>query len=166
MTMTTRKKPCPKCGQNLWLRDFYLKKDGSRSTYCKCCSRQMKREEYARNRKKPDGIFFDQRMGRAVEHRGSSVRIHWSEPMLHYLRTHFATAKNEDIAIHLGVSLRTMIRKARELGLQKSPSLMHHYSMTHCRTMQLINKFHRNSGMFQPGQHACPEHEFKKKIQL
>lgn len=160
--MNKRKKTCPKCGRYLWLRDYYKCKDGY-STYCKECERGLKREEYARNRKKPDGVFSDPRTGRLVEHRACSTRIYWSPTMLHYLSTRFATEKNEDIAIHLGVSLRTMIRKARALGLHKAPDLMHQYSMEHCRTMQTINKFQRNSGMFRKGEHACPEHEFKKR---
>lgn len=162
--MSKRKKTCPKCGRQLWLRDFYRRKDGH-STYCKECEREMKREEYARNRKKPDGIFHNPITGRLVEHRGCSTRIYWSPTMLRYLSTRFATEKNEDMAIHLGVSLRTMIRKARELGLQKDPDLMHRYSVEHCRTMQTINKFQKNNGMFKKGEHACPEHEFKKRCE-
>lgn len=36
-----RKKICPKCGSNLWKRDFYLNKDDSLFSQCKECVRYV-----------------------------------------------------------------------------------------------------------------------------
>ena len=36
------------------------------------------------------------------------------------MEEHFAHTKNEEVACHLGVSLRTAVRLAREMGLEKS----------------------------------------------
>jgi hypothetical protein len=69
--------------------------------------------------KKEDGVFWHPGYGRVMEHRGYGTRIHWSESMLDYLRTHYARTINQELCDHLCVSQRTMIRKARELGLQK-----------------------------------------------
>lgn len=115
-----QEKTCPKCGRKLWLRDFYKDKETKTThSYCKNCERKMKRVEYNRNRKKPDGIFMHQSYGRLMEHRGLSLRIHWSGNMLSILRREFPRTKNEELAEMLGVSSRTVIRKARELGIEK-----------------------------------------------
>ena len=163
MAVINRKKTCPKCGRHLWLRDFWQRKDGTRYSYCKECSRAIKNAEYARNRKKPDGIFLDRRTGRAVEHRGCSVRIHWSGYMIERLTRFYATTKNEDLALNLGVSPRTMIRKARELGLEKSKEWMAAHSRANCKTMAILNKCCGNSGQFKKGVRASPATEFKKR---
>lgn len=83
--------------------------------------------------------------------------------MLDDLRRMFPRTKNEDIVDRLGVSMRTMIRKARELGLRKDERWMHAIHQERLRMMKYINMFHRNDGMFKPGQHANPDGEFKKK---
>ena len=67
------------------------------------------------------GIYYNEKVGRIVEHNHYATRIFWNTQMLDYLRRHFSTTLNEDLADYLGVSLRTMIRKARELGLRKDP---------------------------------------------
>ncbi len=160
--MSVRKKVCSKCGRLLWLRDFYRRKDGTTGSYCKECERATKREEYARNRKKPDGIFGNSRTGQVVEHRGFSVRIYWSDYMVEKLKRLFPTTKNEELAVELNVSPRTMIRKARELGIEKDKSWMAAHSRMNCKTMQIINKCCGNSGMIKPGEHRNPAGEFKK----
>ena len=53
-----RKKICPKCGRKLWLRDFYKTANGWVSSACKECTRQEKRDEYARNRKVPNQLYL------------------------------------------------------------------------------------------------------------
>lgn len=163
--MGARKKTCPKCGRYLWLRDFYRrKKDGAISTYCKECERKAKREEYARNRKKPDGLFKNMRTGQVIEHKGASTRIYWSGYMVEKLKRLFPTTKNADIAVELNVSPRTMIRKARELGLEKSKEWQRAHALRNCQTMRIINKCCGNSGMIKPGEHKNPAGEFKKII--
>lgn len=148
----------------MWLRDFYrLKKDGALSTYCKECERKAKRKEYARNRKKPDGLFMNMRTGQVIEHKGASTRIHWSGYMVEKITRLYATTKNDDLAVELNVSPRTVVRKARELGLEKDPEWLRRHSRNNCRKMQIINKCCGNSGMIKPGEHRNPSGEFKKK---
>lgn len=48
-------------------------------------------------------------------------RITWTEEKLRYLREHFAAEPACDIADALGCSTYTVSKKARELGLTKSP---------------------------------------------
>lgn len=115
-----RKKTCTKCGRKLWLRDFYKLKNGSRYSLCRECTKLYKREQYRKHRKVTDGIIFHEKTGRIVEHHGFSVRIFWSENMLSILRRYYPDTKNEEIAGMLGVSPRTVVRKARELHLEKS----------------------------------------------
>ena len=45
--------------------------------------------------------------------------IEWTDEMVDIITSKFATSFNRDLADELGVSMRTMIRKARELGLEK-----------------------------------------------
>ena len=118
---------------------------------------------YARHGKKPDGIFLDRMTGRVYEHRGYSKRIYWSRQMVDDLKAMYPTTLNEDMAHIVGVSVRTMIRKARELGLTKDAEWLlgvwnERRMVAHC-----VNKVHGNSGMFKKGCHASPATEFKKK---
>ena len=155
-----RKKVCPCCGRKLWLRDFYRNSDGSVSSWCKDCTKRNKKEWYHKNRKVPDGIRHDS-SGRLIEHKGLSRKIFWSKQMLDDLRRLYATTKNEDLADILGVSMRTVIRKARELGLQKDPVWQHGNTMRHLKMMQLENMVHGIKSPFQKGVHYSPETEFK-----
>lgn len=123
--MPPRKKTCPKCGQKLWLREFYRNhRDGSRYPYCKECTRAENRECYRRNRKKPEGVFLHESYGRLMEHRGLATSIYWTGDMLSILRRFYSNTKNEELVGMLGVSRRTLIRKAREMGLAKDKDFM------------------------------------------
>ena len=158
-------KKCTKCHIELSLSEFYTRKsDGQKYPRCKYCMRQEKRDSYARKRKVPDRLYRNETTGRLIEHSGYSTRIHWSEPMLHKLRRLFPTTKNEDLAIDFGVSVRTLIRQARVLGLQKSKEWMAQHSRQNCRIMRILNKCRGNSGMFRKGVRNSPATEFKKKI--
>ena len=50
--------------------------------------------------------------------------IDWTAEMIDTITSKFATSFNRDLAGELGVSLRTLIRKARELGLEKEPGFL------------------------------------------
>lgn len=64
--------------------------------------------------RKPDGVFYDAKQGRLMEHQGYAKRIYWSKDMIDLLMREYPTTFNEEMAGMLGVSHRTMIRKARE----------------------------------------------------
>lgn len=163
----TEMRTCSRCGISQPITEFWgvTWRDGTRhpGRICKTCARAYKREEYRRGRKKPDGIRLDSKDGRIYEHHGLSRRIFWSKQMLDDIRRMFPTTKNEDISVRLGVSLRTMIRKARELGLKKDDAWINGMNQERLTKMKYINKIHRNDGMFKPGEHANPDGEFKKK---
>lgn len=158
-----RKKICPKCGRKLWLSDFYKKANGWVSSACKECTRQEKRDEYARNRKVPNRLYQDPVTGRLMEHKDCSTKIHWSPYMIERLINKYATTKNEDLAIDLNVSPRTVIRKARELGLEKDRGWMQAHARKNCQTMRILNKCCGNSGQIKKGEHKSPKTEFKKR---
>lgn len=112
--------------------------------------------------KVPDGKRFHPSYGRIVEHQGYATRIFWSKDMLDYLKRHYATTLNEELAGCLGVSPRTMIRKARELGLEKDGAWMRHI----CEERRLLalsaSKKKGNLGYFKKGVRYNPDGEFKK----
>lgn len=157
-----RKKVCPHCGRKLWLRDFYpIRKTGGYSSWCKDCQKQNKREWYDKNHRVPDGIKQDQRTGRLYEHKGLSRRIYWNTRMVDDMKRLYATTKNEDLADIVGVSQRTLIRKARELGLEKDPAWQHGNTMRHLKMAKLTNDIRGIKSPFEKGRHYCPENEFK-----
>lgn len=160
--MKLRKKICPKCGKKLWLSDFYRLASGWVSSYCKDCTKAAKREKYAHSKKVPNGLYRDKK-GRMIEHRDYSTKISWSKYMEERLTRLYPTTKNEDLTIEFNVSLRTLIRKARELHLQKNREWMHEMSIQNCKTMRVLNICRGNSGQFKKGEHRSPETEFKKK---
>lgn len=108
------------------------------------------------------GIYYDRKQGRIMHHNGYSVRIHWSPAMLDYLRRSYARTKNQDLADYLGVSMRTMIRKARELGLEKDPRWLGAVWNEHRGIAHMAARAKGYPGGFRKGEHACPEHEYKK----
>lgn len=161
-----RKKICAKCGRKLWLRDFYRSSTGVIASRCKECSREDKRQWYADNRKKEDRVYYDQDKGRAMVHEGFRTAIHWSGAMIEKLKRIFPMTKNEDCAIELGVSPRTVIRKARELGLSKNEEWRINHARNNCRIMRIYNQCRGNSGMIKPGEHRNPAGEFKPKAKV
>lgn len=76
----------------------------------------------------------------------------------------FPRTRNEECAELLGVSPRTVVRKARELGLAKDKDWFVELARNNCRTMRVLNLCRGNSGQFKKGQHASPDTEFKKRI--
>lgn len=119
LAVKRRKKVCPHCGRRLWLREFRKLKNGTLQGWCKQCMAAYKRESYARNKKKEDGIFFSAKWQRVVVKRGYSTRFHWNENELSLLRRHFPNTPTIEVAQMLGVSPRTVERIAYRMGLKK-----------------------------------------------
>lgn len=125
-TIKRRKKTCTACGQYLWLGQFYNKKDkknypDGHDCRCKECRRKEKQAEYARNRKKPDGIMLNHE-GRAVIKNGTSRRLYWGEERTKDFRRLYPTHTNDWMAVEFECSPRTITRRAREMGLEKDPT--------------------------------------------
>ena len=47
------------------------------------------------------------------------IKVIWTDDMLKTLKSEFPNSFNRDLATKLGVSMRTLIRKARELNIDK-----------------------------------------------
>lgn len=163
LNVKRRKKVCTQCGRKLWLRDFYQSSRGRISSVCKECTRKQKREQYNKNRKVEDGIFFHPVKGRIVEHKGTSTRIFWSPSMIAYLRRHYSTTKNEELAEELGISSRTIIRKARELNLWKDKDWLSGIWDEHRIMARAESKRKGYPGAFKPGCTAGKKYWFKRK---
>lgn len=52
------------------------------------------------------------------------IKINWTPEMIRRLKFEFKYAYNKSLAIDLGVSPRSLIRKARELGLEKEDGFL------------------------------------------
>lgn len=111
--------------------------------------------------KKPDGTRYHPAYGRIMQKQGYALRIHWSADMLDYLRRYFPTTLNEELAGCLGVSMRTMIRKARELGLEKDPKWLRDIWNERRQLAHIISRHKCYPGGFQKGVHSNPQGEFK-----
>lgn len=53
-----------------------------------------------------------------------AFRIHWTDAMLETIKIKFPSSFNRELAKELNVSMRSMIRKARELHLEKEPGFL------------------------------------------
>lgn len=54
----------------------------------------------------------------------NSYKIEWTDNMLHRMKYEFKYAYNKSLAIDLGVSWRSLVRKAREIGLEKEEGFL------------------------------------------
>ena len=85
-----------------------------------------------------------------------TTRIQFTPEQEQWMRDYFATTLNQECADHLGVSMRTMIRLARRLGLTKDPSFCHEQTMQHCAMMHRLNKGEGNAGAHNLIEHGKP----------
>lgn len=139
-----KKKTCTGCGQYLYLGHFYKlgkSKDHPDGYDCRCkeCRRKEKREAYARTRKVPDGIRLNA-YGQVTEKRGKSVRLHWGEVKVKDFKRLYPFNTNEDVAIEMGCSVRTVVRRAREMGLEKDPDWLQNVWNKNRKLAHSINK--------------------------
>lgn len=109
-----------------------------------------------------EGTFYSEKHGRIIVHHGYSTRIFWSKDMLDYLKQHYATTLNDELAGCLGVSPRTMIRKARELGLEKDKVWLRGVYEERRKMAQVECKRKGYPGGFKKGVRYNPDGEFKK----
>lgn len=108
------------CGEVKPLSEFYTYKyKGRKYTrgFCNACDLRKRRERY--REKHPGGLTYDRDTGKLWLRKGRGRSLVWTSQMLSDLRRLFARTKNEELAGILGVGVRTMVRKARELGLEK-----------------------------------------------
>lgn len=112
-------------------------------------------------KKVKDGVYLYPKFGRVMEHKGYATSIFWSKQMIDFLKRHYATTPNEELAGWLGVSVSTTIRKARQLGLQKNPEWQSNLSRQHCKLAHAAALKAGNPGRFKKGVRVNPDGEFK-----
>ena len=96
--------------------------------------------------------------------RKGQVGIVWTPQMLKLITTFFPIMFNKPLAKWLGVSLRTLLRKARELGLEKEEGFLQKRQKD---INQLISESHKNNEklkatQIKKGEHRGRQTEFKK----
>ena len=71
-------------------------------------------------KKMKDGVYYDRQRGKLMEHYGSKISYHWTPQMEADLKRWFPTTMNKELVELFGISQRTIIRKARKMGLEKN----------------------------------------------
>ena len=90
--------------------------------------------------------------------------IQWTPQMLKLITTFFPMMSNKPLAKWLGISISTLRRKARELGLHKKEDYI---KKKHKEIGQLLSESHKNNEklkatQIKKGEHRGRETEFKK----
>lgn len=111
-------------------------------------------------------VTYDRNLGRGWVQNGKGKSILWTSQMLSMLRNYFPTTRNEELAGMLGVSRRTMIRKARVLGLEKDGRWLKGIWEEHRKMANMMSRTKGYPGGFQKGRRANPKDEFKKGHKL
>lgn len=161
--MTETTKICGQCGKEKPASEYYIhhtgEYEGMLFRCCKECERAQKRAYYRRLH--PDGLRYDMTRGRVMRKKDGVVTIGWSGSMLAELRRLFPVTKNDELAGILGVGVRTMVRKARELGLEKDGEWLSGMWRDHVRMAHMMSRALGYPGRIMPGEHRNPDGEFK-----
>lgn len=107
-------KTCRMCGHIKPREEF---PEGRR--VCHSCLSDYRKQLYRRRRPSPDGVRFCRKANEVMEYRNGIPRKFWNPNMINELRRLYPTTKNEELAPMFGISVRTLNRKAAELGLEK-----------------------------------------------
>ena len=105
--------------------------------------------------------------------------IVWTDGMIELLKTYFPTMTNLSLSSLIGVSVRTLNRKAAELGLEKAPDFLEINARTISerissalkRKGKFGNQFvkgvrYNPKGEFKPGHKESPETKEKRRASL
>lgn len=106
-------------------------------------------------------IAYSKKCKRLMCYDGRRITLHWSTAMIDTMRRLFPTTKNEELAGILGVSERTLTRKARELGLAKDPEWLTAVWNERRILAHVAAKRKGYPGHIQKGEHRNPTGEFK-----
>lgn len=156
---TSKRKTCTCCGQLKFKREFYKRKDlksfpDGYDSRCKECRRRQRREVYHR---RPDGLHSVN--GRCVEHIGYSLRIYWTNDMKKKFMQLYPVNTNDDLAVEFCCSVRTIVRRAREMGIEKDSEWLH---AKWDENRKLI--YHNPNQDFTAFFEAGKKHQFKKGV--
>ena len=135
--MDIRKKICSSCGEAKWrVKDFYA----SSGNVCKECRKKQVNEWYADHRQCQLGVAYSRKLDRVVVNNGVKYSYYWSEAMLKDLKRLYPRTRNADLKIIFNMGERSIVRKARELGLEKDPEWMHALQIKAARYSGMLNK--------------------------
>lgn len=157
-----KEKQCTRCGEMKPLDDFYMQKERGQMrprACCKQCELRKRRERY--REKHPGGLTYDRDTGKLWLRKGRGRSLVWTSQMLSDLRRLFARTKNEELAGILGVGVSTMVRKARELGLEKDGEWLSGMWRDHVRMAHMMSRALGYPGRIMPGEHRNPDGEYK-----
>ena len=114
--------------------------------------------------RKTPGTYYDPATGSLYEIRNGARCVHWSQQMIDDLQRLFPTTLNDELAAFLGVSPRTMIRKARVLGLEKDPQWLADVWTQRRHWANMSSRRKGYPGSFRKGERANPAGEFKPGV--
>lgn len=131
---------CAKCNKDLPIESFYPSEfRGNRKPRCKECHKAMKK---SRAKLKGEVVKKDDRL--YISKRGFFA-IYWTPNMISILKRHYPNSPNSEVCEMLGVSERTLLRKTKELGLEKSEEYMNNNaklrSLMGILAQQKMNKY-------------------------
>ncbi len=106
------------------------------------------------------GTFVDEKSGKLKTHGENGVCIYWSKRMLDDLVKMYPCGNNEELADFFGVSVRTLYRKVKELGLRKDREYLLREKHASSRLAVAASRKYGNSSWFKVGSHHGQE--FKK----
>jgi len=78
------------------------------------------------------------------------------------LAAEYPSRGNAGLASELGVSVRTLCRRAAELGLRKDAAFMERAQRRAAAAGRAADRAHGNAGWFRPGERANPSGEFRR----
>lgn len=104
---------------------------------------------------------YNKSVGRIVHVAGRSRSVFWSKQMEDELRRIFPRSFNAELCEYFGLSQRTILRKARQMGLQKDPEWQHQNCLHSARMAHIAARAKGYPGHFKKG-HPANEFSFKK----
>ncbi len=112
-------KYCACCHKEKPLSEFYPSKyhNAGYASYCKECSREDWKK---RHKPVPKGVFFDDSTGKLIDRRTPYPQPFWSENMLNILRRYYPISPTREVSELVGLSCKSVTKKAKQLGLSKS----------------------------------------------
>lgn len=113
-------KRCSCCGEVKDRSEFYYSPKWGYSSWCRKCKTTYERQ----HRRKPDGLVIDSRFKRPSDKNGKAISIHWDGNMLSIIRKYYPISNTAEVAEMLGVSVASVQRKVRKLGLKKDREYM------------------------------------------
>ena len=123
----------------------------------------MTNAELARRLGRTYGAVITKAYNLGLKKKMGNKLIEWTPQRLKLLTDFFPIMFNDALAKWLGISIRTLTRKARELGLKKRDNF-HELKKDKIRERQseALKKV-ECATRFKKGQHASPATEFKKR---